>query len=116
MCQRKSRRFRSGVTAAEFARGLPLLFLFLLGMWGFGHLIHMRHTLMAAACETGTQASAGVPAADAAGVTSDDLSNSSLPTTNVSAVIDKEVERKKLGDHVESLLASIGVTKDAMPR
>jgi hypothetical protein len=129
MLQRTLNSKRCGIAAREFAIVLPLIFMFLLGMWG---MIHIRHALMAEAREPGRTASAGVPAGDAAHVINDYHSNAGLPTTgakyiarpswsdaadghsptNVSVIIEQEAERKKLGDHVESLLASIGVTKE----
>ena len=80
---------RKGVAAVEFAIVLPWLFLFLLGMWEVGRVIHIRHTLMAGAREAGRQVAAGMPADDAADVVNDFLANAGLRTANVVVSVDE---------------------------
>jgi hypothetical protein len=109
MFQRTLNSKRCGIAGAKFAIALPLLFMFLLGMCV---LVDIHHTLLAEARETGRLLSAGMPADDAAYLIDDKHPDAGLPTTNVSVVIEKEAERKKLGDQVESWLASFGLTKE----
>ena len=81
---------RKGIAAVEFAIVLPWLFVFLLGIWEVGRVIHVRHTLMAGAREAGRQAAAGMPVDQVVEVVNDYLSNADLPTGNVAVTVNED--------------------------
>ena len=74
------------IDAVEFAILLPLMLMFLIGIWEVGRMINVRQTLICGTWEAGRQAAAGMPDSELPNVVID-----CLQTTNVQVGIDSNV-------------------------
>jgi Flp pilus assembly protein TadG len=81
----------TGIAAVEFAILLPLMLMFLMGIWEVGRMINVRQTLICGTREAGRQAAAGMPDSELPNVVIDCLSHAGLETTNVQVGIDSNV-------------------------
>lgn len=103
---RRKPDLRRGAVAVEFAILLPLMFLFLMGIWEVGRMINIRQTLMCAAREAGRQAAIGMPENELPDVVLNCLSRAGLETDNVQVGIDADATLPD-GDETYALTVSI---------
>jgi len=79
---------RQGIAAVEFALVLPLLLMFIIGIWEVGRIIEIQQVLTNAAREGGRQASTGqIDGAGVASVVQNYSKNEGYPSSNVQVTV-----------------------------
>ena len=81
----------TGIAAVEFAILLPLMLMFLMGIWEVGRMINVRQTLICGTREAGRQAAAGMPDSELPNVVIDCLSRAGLQTVNAQVAIGSDI-------------------------